>query len=745
MMLEPSEDLQNVFDNAINLASSFNHEYLTLEHLTLAIFSDEKFVDFIKDFPGQIEYVKSNLSHYIENQMKDITATKKTKPQKTQTVERTLNRAFTQVLFYGRQKIEIMDILISVLSEKKSYAVYYLNKGGYTKETLSEFVDNETVQIEDETISSGQVDKLLAQFTTDLNEQVKKNKIDPVIGRDTEIESIVLSLGRRNKANVILVGDPGVGKTAIAEGLAFKIVNGEVPKFLLDHTLFNLDIGSLLAGSKYRGEFEERLKAVIKAIEKKGKAIIFIDEAHMMNGAGTSNNNPNDMANMLKPALSKGKIKVIASTTWEEYRKHFEKDRALMRRFQRVTVDEPSQEVTMDILQGIKKYYENFHDAVITDDAIAASVKLSVKYMNDKKLPDKAIDLIDLACSRFKLNPDAERIVEKSNIEFELGKIVKLPVEAVAETESVGLANLENNMKSKVFGQDNAIDNILDKIFIARAGLKSPNKPIGSFLFVGPTGCGKTETAKQLADNLAVNLVRFDMSEYQEKHSVAKLIGSPPGYVGFDENAGQLITKIQENPNCVLLLDEIEKAHPDVSNLLLQVMDNGLVTGSNGKVADCRNIVLILTSNLGAKDSERATIGFSTEDRYNDGDEATNSFIAPEFRNRLDGIIKFNKLGKSSMELIVNKFLAELNALIKEKNITIEVTNDGLDLLVKRGFNPKMGARPLARIIDTDIKKPLSREMLFGKLKSGGTVLVDAAGKDVTLNIRGVDVQLQDI
>jgi len=745
MMLEPSEDLQNVFDKAISLASSFNHEYLTLEHLTLAIFSEEKFVDFIKDYPGQIEYVKSNISHYIENKMQDITAIKKTKPQKTQTVERTLNRAFTQVLFHGRQKIEIMDILISILSEKKSYAFYYLNKGGYTKDKLSEFVDNEVIQIDEENISSSQFDKLLTQFATDLNDQAKKNKIDPVIGRDSEIESIVLALGRRNKANVILVGDPGVGKTAIAEGLAFKIVNGEVPKFLLDHTLYNLDIGALLAGSKYRGEFEERLKAVIKAIEKKGKAIVFIDEAHMMNGAGSSNNNPNDMANMLKPALAKGTIKVIASTTWEEYRKHFEKDRALMRRFQRVTVDEPSEAITIDILHGIKKYYEKFHEATITNEAIAASVKLSVKYMNDKKLPDKAIDLIDLACSRFKLQTGVDRIVTKSNIEFELGKLVKLPVEAVAETESDGLANLESNMKAKVFGQDTAIDNILDKIFIARAGLKSPNKPIGSFLFVGPTGCGKTETAKQLADNLAVSLVRFDMSEYQEKHSVAKLIGSPPGYVGFDENAGQLITKIQENPNCVLLLDEIEKAHPDVSNLLLQLMDNGLVTGSNGKVADCRNIVLILTSNLGAKESERATIGFSTEDRYNDSDEATNSFFAPEFRNRLDGIIKFNKLGKSSMELIVNKFLAELNLLVKEKNVTVNVTIEGLNLLVKRGFNPKMGARPLARIIDTDIKKPLSREMLFGKLKTGGTVLVDASSKDVILNIRGTDVQLQDI
>jgi ATP-dependent Clp protease ATP-binding subunit ClpA len=441
---------------------------------------------------------------------------------------------------------------------------------------------------------------------------------------------------------------------------------------------------------------------------------------------------------MLKPALSKGSIKVIASTTWEEYRKHFEKDRALMRRFQRVTVDEPSIEVTMDILRGIKKYYEKFHEAEITDEAIEASVKLSVRYQTDKKLPDKAIDLIDLACSRFKLDADAERIVLKKNIEFELGKMIKMPVEAVAETESEGLANLEGNMKAKVFGQEKAIDDILDKIFIARAGLKSPTKPIGSFLFVGPTGCGKTETAKQLAENLAVSLVRFDMSEYQEKHAVAKLIGAPPGYVGFDDNAGQLITKIQEFPNCVLLLDEIEKAHPDVSNVLLQLMDNGQVTGSNGKIADCRNVVLIMTSNLGAKDSERATIGFSTEDRYNDGDDALKNFFAPEFRNRLDGIIKFDKLGKKSMEMIVDKFVGELNELVKDKNVIVSLTAEGRDLLIDKGFDPMMGARPLSRIIDTEIKKPMSRELLFGLLRTGGQVEVDAFNNDVILNYREV-------
>jgi ATP-dependent Clp protease ATP-binding subunit ClpA len=740
MILEPSEDLQNIFDKAIEIAVNHQHEYMTLEHLVLAIFSDEKFIENFSKFSGDFDYVKANLDYFIKNNLTSIaTENKKFHPQKTQTVERCLNRAFTQVLFHGRQRIEVSDLLISIMSERKSHAVFYLNKAGFTKEKMLDYTNEELVSVDEETFNTKQIDKLLSQYTTNLNALAEKNKIDPVIGRETEIESILLALGRRTKANVILVGDPGVGKTSISEGLAFEIVNNNVPEFIKNHVVYNLDIGSLIAGSKYRGEFEERLKAVIKAIEKKGNAIVFIDEAHMMNGAGASNNNPNDMANMLKPALSKGTIKVIASTTWEEYRKHFEKDRALMRRFQRVTVDEPSNEVAIDILKGIRKYYESFHNVKITDEAIEHAVKLSVKYMTDKKLPDKAIDLIDLACSRFKLiKTDNEKIISKSSIDFELSKITKMPVEVIAETENDNLVNLESNLKTKVFGQDSAIDQILDKIFIARAGLKSENKPIGSFLFVGPTGCGKTETAKQLADNLGTKLIRFDMSEYQEKHSISKLIGSPPGYVGYEDNAGQLITKIQENPNCVLLLDEIEKSHPDVSNVLLQIMDNGKVTGSNGKEADCKNIILILTSNLGAKDSEKNVIGFSSEERFYDGDDSIKNFFPPEFRNRLDGIIKFNRLNKDNMKLIVMKFINELNMLISDKNTKVVVTDSGINFLIKKGFNPKMGARPLARIIDEQIKKPLSKELLFGKLKSGGVLEVDSDEKDVIINYRSL-------
>jgi ATP-dependent Clp protease ATP-binding subunit ClpA len=535
-----------------------------------------------------------------------------------------------------------------------------------------------------------------------------------------------------------MVGDPGVGKTAIAEGLAYNIEHGTVPDFLKEYKVYNLDIGAMLAGSKYRGDFEERFKLVLQALTKQGKTIMFVDEAHMMSGAGAGGGgNSNDLANMLKPALTKGDLKVVASTTWEEYRKYFEKDRALMRRFQRVTVDEPSKDTTKEILRGIKKYYEDYHGTEITEEAIEAAVKLSVKYQSDKKLPDKAIDLIDVACSRFKVNDivDGDKIVGEAEVQFELAKMINLPADQVAEKETSNLANLEDNIKKVVYGQDGAIESIVDKILVSQAGLKADDKPVGAFVFMGPTGTGKTETAKALASQLGVKLVRIDMSEYMEKHSVSKLIGSPPGYVGHEENAGILITKLQESPNCVLLLDEIEKAHPDVSQILLQVMDNGKITGSNGKEADARNCTLILTTNLGAKDAEKNTIGFGGEDdEHVYEDKALKKFFSPEFRNRLDGVITFNSLGKPVMMKIVGKFLVELKDMVKDKNITITVSDDALDYLVDKGFDPKMGARPLQRVIDRDIKRPLSKQMLFGSLKGGGNVNIDIKDNELVLD-----------
>ena len=735
-MVEPSEELQLVFDKAVKDARKLKHEYVTLEHLLFAMLCSDPFEKLVTGYGADVDYLKANLEHYLKNNLNDITIEiTKFKPKKTQSVERALNRAFTQVLFAGRAEITLSDVVMSILSEKKSHAYYYLEKAGIEKDKFAEYISSEIeTNIEDEE-TSGAAQRALRSFTTDLNDEVKKKRIDPVIGRADELESIALALGRRNKNNVLLVGDPGVGKTAIAEGLAWNIVNENVPKFLQEYSVYMLDIGSMLAGSKYRGDFEERFKLVLAGLKSKGKTIMFIDEAHMMSGAGAGGgNSANDLANMLKPALSKGNIKVVASTTWEEYRKYFEKDRALMRRFQRVTVDEPSGEVTKDILQGIKKYYEDYHKTTITDEAIEEAVKLSVKYQSDKKLPDKAIDLIDQACSRFNLKESPEKIVGAGEIQFELAKAIKLPEEQVAERETENLAHLEENVKSAVFGQDEAIENIVDKILVAQAGLKPDDKPIGSFVFMGPTGTGKTETAKQLAKALGVNLVRFDMSEYQEKHSVAKLIGSPPGYVGHEETSGLLIEKLQENPNCVLLLDEVEKAHPDVSQILLQVMDNGKVTGSNGKEADARNCVLILTTNLGAQEAEKNTIGFGEELEKDYEDGELKKFFAPEFRNRLDGVITFAKLGKEVMMKIVGKFLVELKDMVADKGVSIKISDEALDYLVDKGFNRKMGARPLQRVIDQEIKRPLSRQLLFGDLKNGGKLNISVSGKELVLD-----------
>ena len=1108
-MLEPNKELEQIFEDAVILASDNNHEYITLEHFLYSMLGNTAFAETLGTFGANVDDLKRDLESYITVDLQNIVTNGNVKPRKTSTVDRMLNRAFTQVLFSGRRTVEPMDCFISMFSEKSSHANFFVKKANIEKDRFVEFISKTSIKDEDEvapTRGSVHSDKMLAQFCTDLSARAKAKKIDPVIGRDREIEEIELVLARRTKANAILIGDPGVGKsqplyakvktpsgwttigklsigdyitaidgssttitgvypqgkketyeiefsdgrvarsskdhlwtiygkfgnsrktasgysvknldfktvelshiiekskinksylksiriplvtdaniqhdisvpidpyllgaligdgcyapnkmgftsadpfivdkvrsllpensyitrsgskidfkingrnsstfkpggsryrektpnpliekltdlgiygqrshekhipeiyhqisssqkikllqglmdtdgyvstnsslsysttslqlakdvveivrsiggialihaktnktymyngvavpcrdsydvgiryrnpaalvslprklerinpnyqyanlklgiknikyigdeesqcimiehpshlyitdnyvvthnTAIAEGIARKIHEGNVPNFIKDHTVYSLDISAMLAGSKYRGDFEERLKSVINAVEKKGKCIVFIDEAHMMNGAGASNGGSNDMANMLKSALGKGDIKVIASTTWEEYRKYFEKDRALMRRFQRVTIDEPDEATAIKILKGLKKYYEKHHGVKITSQAIADAVKYSVKYMADKKLPDKAIDLIDCACARFKVRDEVGGAVDHDEILFEVSKIANLTVDQISNKESVNLTGLEKNMKSKVFGQEKAIEVLLDKIFIAQAGLKSPNKPVGSFLFVGPTGVGKTEAAKQLASNLNTKLIRFDMSEFQEKHSVAKFIGSPPGYVGFDDNAGQLITNLQENPNCILLLDEVEKAHPDVLNIMLQLMDNGFITGSNGKRADGRNAIIIMTSNLGAADAEKNGVGFGSLERDGDPKDAVNKFFAPEFRNRLDGVIRFGKLDHVTMAKIVKKFVDELNALVKDKNIHIKPNAAAVEYLISRGFDPKMGARPLQRVIDDMIKKPLSKEILFGRLVNGGMVEVSVEANELKLNI----------
>ena len=736
-MLEPNSDLEAMFERAVSVATKQQHEYITLEHFLYSMVLDQKFHDILKNFGAEVDQLKKNLEKFIEVDLVDIkTANPNQKPKKTNTVERMLNRAFTQVLFSGRSTIEPIDCFISLFSEKKSFANFFMRKAKIDKDKFIEYVNNEIVQEGQEVgdASNNQLERMLVQYCANLNNKVKQKKIDPVIGRDKEIEDMQLILARRQKANVMLIGDPGVGKTAIAEGLAKKIVEGSVPKFIQDHTVYSLDISAMLAGSKYRGDFEERLKMVLAALEKKTKCILFIDEAHMMSGAGAVSGGANDMANMLKPALGKGTLKVIASTTWEEFRKHFEKDRALMRRFQRVTVDEPSEALAIKIIKGLKKYYEKHHGVKITNQAVIDSVKYSIKYMTDKKLPDKAIDLIDCACARFKIKDVESGIVDHDEIVFEVSKAANLPLERIAAKEDKSLKDLDKNMRGKVFGQESAIEILLDKIYIAQAGLKSINRPVGNFLFVGPTGVGKTETAKVLAASLDVQLVRFDMSEFQEQHSVAKFIGAPPGYVGFEDNAGQLITKLQEHPNAVILFDEIEKAHPSVANVLLGLMDNGFVTGSNGKVADGRNAIIIMTSNLGAADAEKNAVGFGSLERGDESNDAINNFFKPEFRNRLDGIIKFGKLDHNTMAKIVKKFVDELNVLLKDKHVHVKLTADAAELLIKKGFNRKMGARPLARTIDEMVKKPLSKEILFGNLTNGGVVEVGCDKDKIVLN-----------
>jgi ATP-dependent Clp protease ATP-binding subunit ClpA len=734
-MVEPSSELQMVFEKAIDVAKKLKHEYLTIEHLLFSMLCEESFNKCVTGYGADANFLKKNIELYLKNKCDEIiTEQTDVKPRKTQAVERVLNRAFTQVLFNGRQKIEPTDVFLAMMAEKRSYANYYIQQAEIDKDKFADYLNSEITETEEvEEQRDGQGERALKAFTTNLNDAVKKNKVDPVIGRIDELENIALSLGRRSKSNVILVGDPGVGKTAIAEGLAFNIVKGAVPDFLKEYTVYNLDISAMLAGSKYRGDFEERFKLVLKGLDKKGKTVLFIDEAHMISGAGAGGQqSSNDLANMMKPALSKGNIKVIASTTWEEYRKYFEKDRALMRRFARITVDEPTPEMAVQILKGIKKYYEQHHNVKVKDEAIQAAVKLSVKYQTDKKLPDKAIDLIDLACSRFNLKIVEDRVVDEAAIQYELAKVVNMPTEKIAEQESSSLVDLEANLQQEVYGQDAAITEIVDKILVSQAGLKAENRPVGAFVFMGPTGTGKTETAKALAKNLGVKLVRFDMSEYQEKHSVSKLIGSPPGYVGFEENAGLLITQIQESPNCVLLLDEIEKSHPDVSTILLQMMDNGFVTGSNGKKADCRNLILIITTNAGASDAEKNTIGFGTQETSY-SDKALKKFFAPEFRNRLDGVVTFGKLTKETMIKIVGKFMVEVKDQVKEKGIKIKITDDAIDWLIEKGFDSKMGARPLQRVIDKDIKRPLAKMMLFGDLKNGGWLTIGVADSILSL------------
>lgn len=717
-MIQADDRLKIIFDEALKVARLNKHEYITLEHVLLVLVAQPEVQEMIKsDKDAKYEQLVIDLDEHIKSKLNDIKTADDIYPKRTQSTDRVVNRAFTQAIFSGQEQVNCFHLLNSIYSEKNSHALFYLLKNGITKKSIIDYtVEHGLEDLDDTKVSQKQASKILKQYTVNLNEQARANKTFTCIGRQDAVDEITLILGRKIKNNVIMIGDPGVGKTAIAEGLAHMIVDNKVPDVLKDHTIYSVDVGSLIAGSKYRGDFEERLKVLLSVLEKSDKSIMFIDEAHMMHGAGAGGQGGVDLANLLKPALARGDLKVIASTTWEEYRKHFEKDRALMRRFGKVNIEEPTVEHAKEIMQGLKTQFQDYHRVKINDGAVEASVDLAIKYITDRQLPDKAIDVLDRACSKAKIF-DAFRDVDIKDIQEQVSKISGVKFESIVQTKTQSLENLDKIIKSDVFGQDDVVDKLVDTVLVAQAGLKQENKPIGSFLCVGPTGCGKTETARRLADGLNYPLIKFDMSEYQEKHSVAKLIGAPPGYVGYDDGgSGQLINELEKHPNAVILFDEVEKAHRDVMTILLQAMDDAVITSSNGKKVRLNNSVIIMTSNLGAEDMSANTLGF-VDGSANDGEIDINAFFSPEFRNRLDAVLRFNTLGKDVMENIVDKFIAQLNTQMTDKGITVTIDDIARKKLLEEGFDSKMGARPLQRVINTRIKLPLSKKILFDEIK----------------------------
>ena len=735
-LLKPNKDLEQIIETANKIAASRNSRYVTTEHLLYAMLLEDSFMAMLTELGVQFTDLVDEVKTYIDTKIPREENALPGKPTRTHALERVFNRGYTQVMFSGRDKLLVYDIFISLMSESNSHSAYFIMKYGIKKEEFAAFVSSKFGKELKNEEAEQYYESVLKQYCTDFTLLAEKKELDPVIGRNGIIDDICQTLARRNKSNVLMVGDPGVGKTAIAEGLAIKIVQEDVPSYLKDHTVYNLDIGVLLAGTMYRGQFEERIKDVLQALIAKGKCVLFIDEAHTMRGAGSGSEGGTDFANMLKPYLGRGKLKVIASTTWEEYTASFEKDRALMRRFYHITVDEPSVKVAKQILNGSAKYYEEFHSAKIQPDAINAAVDLSVRHITDKRLPDKAFDLIDSACARQRQQEISDPVITKELIEYECSKMTGIPLDQLSDATDTGtnLVETEHKIKESVYGQDDVIDKVMEKVYVAKAGLSMPDKPTGVFLFLGPTGTGKTEVAKQLSENLSMKLLRYDMSEYQEKHSVARFVGAPPGYVGYEDSnlsGGLLVRDIDRNPNCIILFDEIEKAHPDVTNVLLQLMDEGYVTGSNGKRADARNAIIIMTSNLGSEAGEKNSIGFGSLERTGEDEKAMKEFFRPEFRNRIDGICKFSKLDDLTKRKIVAKFIAELETQLRSKNIRLRVEESAIDILMSKGFDDNMGARPVARTIDQYLRVPISRE-----------IMVDSSLKDCKLKVRSEDKDL---
>jgi ATP-dependent Clp protease ATP-binding subunit ClpA len=730
-----SPEIENIIEHAIDYARNKKHQYCTVEHLLLALINHQPFkkclVSFGIDFQSFNDELESYINglHAIESKETEVV------PRKTNSLERVINRSVTQVLFTGRRQVTTIDLYLSIASEGNSHAHYFLLKYGVNK---TEFVNHWQKSYKGNdypvALTDNQAEEILEEYTINLTKLARDDKLEPMIGRSQELDSIINVLAKRFKSNVLMVGDPGVGKTAIAEGLAQAIHNGETPEFLKGHEVYSLEVGSLLAGSKYRGDFEEKVKAVIDALNAKKKAILFIDEAHTMSGAGTGNSGGPDFANMIKPAITKGTLKVIASTTWEEFYESFEKDRALMRRFYRIAIDEPSTESTIKILTGLSKRLEDFHGVSITEDAIKVSVESANRYIADRKNPDKSIDLLDAACAKQRVLENEGAIITKELIYEQVEKFTGVPATKLNGDNMDKIKNLEVNVKGKLYGQDETVEKVLERVYVSFAGISNDNKPTASYLFLGPTGTGKTELAKLLSKNLDMPLLKYDMSEYGEKHSVSSLIGPPPGYVGFGDNqvqGGRLISDLSKNPHAIMLFDEVEKAHPDIFNIFLQILDEGTITGSNGKKVSCKNTIIIMTSNLGSSDNDRNSIGFGSQEKSGEDDKALKEFFKPEFRNRLDLICKFNKLDMLSIKKIVLKFTEELKDKLQEKhNITLSLSEPVIEYLADKGYDKKMGARPLARKIDEMIRVPLSKKILFEQIKNA-TINVTLSGDEI--------------
>ena len=737
-----STTLEQSIHGALALANARKHELATLEHLLLSLIDEPDASRVMQACAVNLVELRKDLEDFIEEDLSTlITDVEGSEAVPTAAFQRVIQRAAIHVQSSGRTEVTGANVLVAIFAERESNAAYFLQEQDMTRYDAVNFIAHGVAKDpafgesrpitgapEGEEAGSGEVEKkesALAKYCVDLNAKAANGDVDPLIGRDHEVERCIQVLCRRRKNNPLLVGDPGVGKTAIAEGLAFKIVNGQTPEVLSKATIYSLDMGSLLAGTRYRGDFEERLKAVMTEMEKHPDAVLFIDEIHTIIGAGATSGGAMDASNLLKPALQGGKLRCMGSTTYKEFRQHFEKDRALARRFQKIDVNEPSVEDAVKILRGLKPHFEEHHGIKYTADAIRTAVELSARYINDRKLPDKAIDVIDEAGAAQHLIPESKRrkTIGVKEIEAVVAKIARIPAKNVTKDDAEVLKDLEKSLKRVVFGQNQAIEALASAIKLARAGLREPEKPIGNYLFAGPTGVGKTEVAKQLADTLGVELLRFDMSEYMEKHAVSRLIGAPPGYVGFDQG-GMLTDGVDQNPHCVLLLDEMEKAHPDVYNILLQVMDHGKLTDHNGRTTDFRNVILIMTSNAGASEMSKNAMGFGRETREGEDTAAIERTFTPEFRNRLDAIISFGALPKPVILQVVEKFVLQLEAQLIDRNVHIELTPKAAEWLADKGYDAKMGARPLGRVIQEHIKKPLAEELLFGKLVKGGLVKV---------------------